>query len=89
MENVRNRINLCVMRAPEEEDRLKRRINKPLYIQSVVFDNDLVSVECLREKVTLSKPVYVGAAILDLSKLLMYDFYYGTLKPQVWWRPPG
>eukprot|EP00117_Sycon_ciliatum_P023587 scpid45046/ scgid5239/ len=68
MENVRKRINLRVLRANEEEKKIQRRINKPSYIRSVVFDNDLVSVECSREKVTLTKPVYVGATILDLSK---------------------
>ena len=31
--------------------------------------------------VTLCKPVYVGMSVLDLSKLLMFQFYYETLKP--------
>ena len=31
-------------------------------------------------QVTLNKPVYVGMTVLDLSKHLMYSFYYETLK---------
>jgi hypothetical protein len=31
--------------------------------------------------VLLNKPIYVGQAILDLSKLHMYNFYYNKLKP--------
>ena len=32
-------------------------------------------------KVKINKPSYVGVAILDLSKILMYDFYYELVKP--------
>ena len=31
-------------------------------------------------KVSLCKPIYVGMSILDLTKLLMYDFFYSELK---------
>lgn len=31
-------------------------------------------------KVKLNKPVYVGQAVLDLSKLHMYDFWYSHIK---------
>ena len=30
----------------------------------------------------MSKPVYLGQAILDLSKTLMYEFYYDYMKPR-------
>ena len=38
-----------------------------------------------KKKLLLNRPIYVGMAILDLSKLLMYDFYYkklGEMYPQ-------
>ena len=42
-----------------------------------IFNEDLVAALCLKTTIMLDKPIYVRFAILDLSKLLMYDFYYG------------
>ncbi len=46
-----------------------------------IFTKDLVAIRMRREKVDLNKPIYAGFAILDLSKLLMADFFYNFLKP--------
>ena len=35
-----------------------------------------------RQRVTLNKPISVGFAILEMSKLIMYQFYYDYLKPK-------
>ena len=32
--------------------------------------------------VTMNKPIYLGLCILDLSKLLMYEFHYDYMKPK-------
>ena len=33
-------------------------------------------------KVMMKKPVYLGQTILDLSKIVMYDFHYDYMKPK-------
>ena len=33
-------------------------------------------------KVVMNKPVYLGQAILDLSKIVMYEFHYSYMKPK-------
>ena len=33
-------------------------------------------------KVVMNKPVYLGQAVLDLSKILMYKFHYDYMKPK-------
>ena len=33
-------------------------------------------------KVKMNKPVYLGQTMLDISKTLMYEFWYDYLKPK-------
>ena len=38
-------------------------------------------MEMKKTEVKINKPVYLGQTVLDLSKTLMYDFWYHYLKP--------
>ena len=35
-----------------------------------------------KTKVKMNKPIYLGLSILDISKILMYEFWYGYMKPK-------
>ena len=35
-----------------------------------------------KTKVKMSKPIYLGMSVLDISKTLMYEFWYDYLKPK-------
>ena len=35
-----------------------------------------------KDKSKMNKPLYLGASILDISKTLMYEFWYDYLKPK-------
>ena len=35
-----------------------------------------------KTKVKMNKPVYLGLSILDISKILMYIFWYNYIKPK-------
>ena len=48
-------------------------------MRAVAFTEDLVGVEMLKEEVIMDKPVYIGQAVLDLSKLIMYRWRYDHL----------
>ena len=44
------------------------------------IQENLLAIERYKVVVKLSKPIYVGLAVLELSKILMYDFHYNTVK---------
>ena len=46
------------------------------------FSSCVVGVEKRKFKITLNKPIYVGAKVLEISKLLMYDVWYNSILPQ-------
>ena len=33
-------------------------------------------------RVKMAKPLYLGISILDISKILMYEFWYGYIRPK-------
>ena len=55
---------------------------KPNFKDGFPFSKHLLAVEMGRTEVTMNKPMYLGQAILDLSKTLMYEFHYDNMKPK-------
>ena len=39
-------------------------------------------MEMKKTSVKINKPLYLGISILDISKTLMYEFWYDYLKPK-------
>ena len=54
-------------------------IKTKLYITKV-FDHNLVAIYKSKVTLTLNKPAHLGICILDLSKVLMYEFHYDFVK---------
>ena len=48
----------------------------PNFISQNITDKSLVAVHCSKKILTLNKLIYIGFCILELSKLLMYQFHY-------------
>ena len=73
VENLRNRIDVKLV--SNKKDYLKWT-SKPSYMSHKIFDNDLVAIRKNKVTLTLNKPAYIGMCILELSKVLMYEFHY-------------
>ena len=73
IENIRKRQNI------ELVDNCKKAL-KPNFKRATIFDKNFIAVHMKRPEVKFDKPVYVGQAILDLSKTLMFDFHYNYIK---------
>ena len=79
MENLRKRIDVKLVRA-NEEDKLHRLIASPAFARANIFDDDLAGIRMHKSRLVRNRPVYTGLCVLELSKDLMYDFYYNQMK---------
>ena len=77
MENLRNRRKINLVTTKE---RLKKIAVKPSFKSFTIFHKDLVAVERTITELTLNRPIYVGFSVLDISKILMYDWHYNHVK---------
>ena len=77
IENVRKQVNI---KLETDRDHLLKLAAKPYFAGSSIINEHLVAVRMKKPVVLLNKPIYVGMCILDLSKSLMYDFFYNFIK---------
>lgn len=77
MENVRKRMKIVLVNSDRGH---AWQTSKPTFKRFQIFDENLVGVELSQTNLTLDKPIYVGFTILELSKLLMYNFHYNVMK---------
>ena len=80
MENIRNRVDVKLVNT---EEKLKKLVAKPNFKgPPKIFSENLVSIHMKKTSLTMNKPVYLGMCILDLSKIIMFDFHYNYIKPK-------
>ena len=79
MEDIRKRTVIELVTTPKQAAKL---INKPNYTHRTTFSPNLVAIHMGKTEIYMNKPKYLGMAILDISKTLMYEFYYGYIKPK-------
>ena len=77
IENIRKRQNVFLIDNREKAAKLTCR---PNFERVTIFDRNLLAIHLKKTEVYFNKPVYVGQAILDLSKLLMFDFHYNFIQ---------
>ena len=54
--------------------------SKPTYITCKMFNKDYAAIHEIKPVLIISKPIYVGFTVLDLSKWKMYYFHYNFIK---------
>ena len=79
MENVRNYRDIKLVRTNSRRNQL---VSEPNYHSTKYFSEDLIAIEMNKTNIKMNKPIYLGQSILDISKTLMYEFWYGYLKPK-------
>ena len=78
MEDVRKRIDYKLV---SDEAKMQKLGASPLFIDRDIINEHITGVKMIKSEVELCKPIYIGQAVLDYSKLEMYQLFYKILKP--------
>ena len=78
-ENVRNHRDIKLVTSGK---RRKRLVSEPNYHSHKNFSEHLMAIEMKKTKVKLIRPLYLGMSVIDISKTLMYKFWYDYIKPK-------
>ncbi len=79
MEDLLKRVNVKLVSTEYESN---QETSKPNFKKFTTFQENLTAITLGRTAITWTKPTYIGMAVLDLSKLVMYEFVYDVIKSQ-------
>ena len=79
VENVRNHRYIKLLTTDKRRSILA---SEPNYHLSKRISNDLMIIEMRKVEVKMNKQIYLGQAILDISKILIQEFWYDYIKPK-------
>ena len=75
MENIRKHKDIELVTTDKKRSKL---VSDPNYHTINYISEDLSITEMNKTKVKMNKPIYLGLLISEISKLLMYEFWYDT-----------
>ena len=79
MENVRKHRDIKLVTTDKKRSKL---VSEPNYHTINLISENLSIMEMKRTKLKMNKPIYLGLSILEISKLLMYEFWYDYMIPK-------
>ena len=77
MENLRKGVNVKLINNAKD---YVNSVSRPTFVSQKIFSKNLVAIHKIKPILLLNEPIYVGFSVLELSKLLMYDFPYNYFK---------
>ena len=79
MENIREHRDIKLVTTDKKRSKL---VSEPNYLTINLISEDLSIIEMKKTKVKMNKPIYLGLSILEISKILMYEFWCDYMKPK-------
>ena len=79
MENMRKHRDIKLVTMDKKRSKL---VSEPNYHTINLISEDLSIIEMKKTKLKMNKPIYLGLSILEISKILMYEFWYDYMKPK-------
>ena len=78
MENIRKQRDIKLT----TDKKRSKLVSEPNYHTMIYISEDLSITEMNKTKIKMNKLIYLGLSILEISKLLMYEFWYDYMKPK-------
>ena len=79
MKNIRKHRDIKLVTTDKTRSKL---VSEPNYHTINLIYEDLSIIEMKKTKVKMNKPIYLGLSMLEISKILMYEFWYDYMKPK-------
>ena len=79
MENIRKYRDIKLVTTDKKRSKL---VSEPNYHTINYISEDLSIIEMNKTKMKMNKPIYLGLSILEISKILMYEFWFDYMKPK-------
>ena len=79
MENVRKHRDIKLVKT---DIRRNKFVSEPNYHTTKWFSENLLAIEMKKTSIKMNKPIYSELAILSLSKIRMYEYWYDDIKPK-------
>ena len=79
MERIRKNRDIKLVTTNKRRSKL---VSEPNYHTINLVSEDLSIIEMNKTKVKMNKPIYLRLSILEISKILMYEFWYDYMKPK-------
>ena len=79
MKNIRKHRHMKLVTTDKKRSKF---VSEPNYHTINLISEDLSIIEMKKNKVKMNKPIYLGLSILEISKILMYEFWYDYMKPK-------
>ena len=83
LQNRRNEKDVRIVTKWAGRYGMEALISKPNNSSCTILDENVVIVQMSQTFVTLDRPIYVGLAVLDISKIVMYKFHYNFITKSV------
>ena len=79
MENIRKHRDIKLVTTVKKRNKL---VSEPNYHTTNLISEKLSIIEMKKIKVKMNKPIYLGLSILEISKILIFEFWYDYMKPK-------
>ena len=81
-ETMKNLIKHRDIKLVTTDKRRNQLVSQPNYRTTKFFSEGFLAIAMDKIKVKMDNPVYLGLSILEISKILMYKFWYDYIKPK-------